>query len=193
MKLTKKAKIFLKEVDKVAPLLPKECVLCKHHNPNHLILINEEQDYKIICIRCKNPEKINVGTPKTDTVVLEISLVESIGKTIEKSTVSKKLKSQKVKVTKKGTKKNKKETVPKKWEEDMNHEHTLHSTDNASFNLSKPGSTPSLPLAWNTAYGQPPKGFKGQIWLAESPDPVPIETTVNARGILCEIYYYKLT
>lgn len=210
MKLTKKARLFLKEADRVAPLFPKECVLCKHHNPNHLILINEADSYKILCKKCnasetKIPDSTADSTIEEPVVVQEVATLDQsqdkvefkpgLGKTkIEKSKKterSTKIKKERV-VKSKKTKKTKEwpdkhaymET--KEWNESWEKEETLHSSNNSL-------SSVETFTQWNLAYGPAPKGFKGKIWLAESPDPIPIHTYTDEKGVVHEIYHFKIS
>ena len=209
MKLTKKARIFLKEADKVAPLLSKECLICKHHNPNHLILISEEAGFKILCKKCNAPET-EIANSATNSVVEELIAVQEqvtpnetpgeielkpgMGKTkIEKATKTRKsTKPKKEKIIKpKKTKKGKEwpdkhaymET--KEWNESWEKEETLYPTDNST-------SSHTAVTQWNLAYGPVPKGFRGKVWLAESPDPVPVRVYTDEKGSVHEIYHIKL-
>lgn len=198
MKLTKKARVFLKEADKVAPLLSKECNVCKHHNPNHLLLINEEAGYKIICKQCNSPKETKLEEIKAEVdSVIDTSVKMSDYNDIEIKMAVGKLKVEKTKKLVKAKKektirtKKKAKTWPDKfsymeteeWGETWENDSTLYSTDNSIIS-NKPVTQ------WNLAYGEPPKGFKGQIWLAESPDPTPIKKGVNELGIEIEIYKF---
>lgn len=199
MKLTKKAKAFLKEADKVAPLLSKECVLCKHHNPNHLILINEEAGYKILCKKCSIPEEktnidsvINSVVEKIENSNIEIKPIENLAKIVKKKKVTKPKKEKTVKKSKK-TKELSiepqepiREKEPQKPVRELENQSTLYSDDNSSH------SSLLVKGQWSLAYGQPPKGFKGKVWLAESPDPVPLEVFTDEKGIIHEIYYFEI-
>ena len=99
MKLTKKAKVFLKETAQFIPLISKECSVCKHHNPNHLSLIQDEKnEYIILCSYCKNPEKIKEKEDAETKVETKVETeaetkVEEIEKTEPKKTRVKKEKS----------------------------------------------------------------------------------------------------
>lgn len=174
MKLTKKARAFLKEADKVAPLLSKECIICKHHNPNHLLLINEEEGHKIICKKCLNPKENEGLTDSTS----DPSLEEKINENIEFKVRVGEIKLEKTKKIKKVTKRSKKISASKEKEL------VKDSTENIAIsNLTA--------THWNLAYGPTPKNFKGMIWLAESPDPIPVKVYTDDNGTLHKVYYFK--
>lgn len=176
MKLTKKAKAFLKEVDTVSPLLPKECILCKHYNPNHLILLNSEEGYKIVCNQCNSPKTIPVlEIPSIEVQVEPVATIKT-----------KKVKNSRLKKEKNTKRKKKSQIVEEPKELSLEAQKTIYSDDNSTI-VNKLKTITD----WNLAYGEPPKGFRGRVWLAESPDLEPAEIWTDEQGIIHTVYHFN--